>query len=336
MSYLVKTKSETLLFFYDEKCGICYRNELEDAVNQLTDEADGVMDVCAGNDDLHLVCQSKKGELLYFCYRAGQWHRTVLLNSKREEPSFFCVRLNVRQDELRIIYGLEHQGKNLIVFQLLEHPPVVLAETSEKTFLLREDSAGCLYLIYRFREETQMQCYRYGNWSRPESFGNIKVNDALFQHNQTGYLAFTEQETIFYAFVKAGKIEEKIQVAKAGKQPVLMEYQDAVWILYENRERIFYWKKGEKNPAAMITGVQPELFRIRTAEGREPMRLAYGSRYRNRVNLFLCSEIPRAKPISFSEQAMIELTKLKLRMDALEETVRKWKPVVSAEQKSEN
>ncbi len=323
MSYLVKTKSETLEFFYEKRRGICYRNELSDTVHLLTDEAEGEMDVCSG-EDLHLVCQSKKGELLYFCYRMGQWHRRVLLNSKREEPSFFHLRLWETKKELRLFYVLEHQGENLLVCQPLEGSPEPLAKISEKNFLLRRDSAGCLYLIYRQGEESFFQCYRYGNWTNPKSLGRVQVSDALFTQPQTAHLAIIEHGNLFYASLEEGEIKEKLPVTRGEFDPVLLYYENSLWMLYENRGRVFYWKKGEKSPVAMITGSSPELFHLRVAEGRELARRAYGCRRQNQINLFLCSKIPEeTQQKSVSDDCMIELTKLKLRLDSLEQTVRK-------------
>ncbi len=323
MTYLVKTMSETLEFFYDEKRGICYRNEYSDTVHLLTDEAEGEMDVCC-EENLHLVCQSKKGELLYFCYRMGQWHRRVLLNSKREEPCFFNLRLWGEKKGIRLFYGLEHQGENLLVCQPLDGTPQPLAKISEKRFLLRKDSAGCLYLIYRQGEESFFQCYRYGNWTNAKSLGRGRISDALFTRPQTAHLAITEHGNLFYASLVEGEIKEKIPVTRGEFEPVLLYYENSLWMLYENRGRVFYWKKGEKSPVAMITGSSPELFHLRVAEGRELARRAYGCRRQNQINLFLCSKIPEeTEQNSFSDDCIIELTKLKLRLDSLEDTVRK-------------
>ncbi|MBE7042535.1 MAG: hypothetical protein E7399_03460 [Ruminococcaceae bacterium] len=325
MSYLVKTKSETLEFFYEEKRGICYRNELEDTVHLLTEEATGEMDVCSG-ENLHLICQSKKGELLYFCYRMGQWHRRVLLNNKKEEPCLFHLRLWQDDKELRLFYILDHQGELLLVCQPLDKTPQPIAKISEKQFLLRKDRSGCMHLIYRQREESFLQTYRYGNWMNPKSLGNILVLDALFTQNQTAHLAIQEHGNLFYASLKEGEIKEKLPVTRGECLPVLLYYENSIWILYENRGRVFYWKKGEKSPVSMITGSKPELFHLRVCGGTELVRRAYGCRRQHQINLFLCSNIPEESQKSFSDDCMIELTKLKLRLDILEETVRnKWK-----------
>ncbi len=323
MSYLVKTKSETLEFFYEKRRGICYRNEFSDTVHLLTEEAEGEMDVYS-NEDLHLVCQSKTGELLYFCYRMGGWHRRVLLTSKKEEPCFSHLRLWETQKELRLFYVLEHEGEHLLVCQALDGTPEPLAKISEKKFLLRGDSAGCLYLIYRQGEETLFQTYRYGNWTNPKSLGKGRVSDALFTQPQTAHLAITDHGNLCYAALEEGEIKETIPVTRGEFAPVLLYHENNLWMLYENRGRVFYWKKGQKGPIAMITGSSPEVFHLRVSGGRELARRAYGCRRQNKINLFLCSRIPEeTQQKSFSDDCLIELTKLKLRLDSLEQTVKK-------------
>lgn len=326
MAYLVKTKSETLLFFYDEKRGLCYQSELDgDKMNVLTEEAQGEFDVYV-DEALHLVCQSKKGELLYFCYRMGQWHKRLILNSKKGEPAAHCLRLWGGEQEYRLFYVLEYGGEYLLICHPLDGGrPQPLAKIVRPSFLLRTDPAGCLYLIYEKEGEAVSQCYRYGNWSNPVSLGEFQVEDALYTQIQTAHLALTRGGSLFYASLEDGIVKETVPVTRSGQsKPVLLFYEDSLWILYEERGRIFYWKKGERAPVAMITGTQPDLYHLRFFGGseRETARRAYGCRVRGKVNLFIASKIPEAKQQSFSDDCRIQLTKLKLRMDSMEQTMR--------------
>ena len=326
MRCLVKTKSETLLFFYDEKRGLCYQSEMDgEKINILTEQAQGEFDVYA-DDALHLVCQSRQGELYYFCYRMGQWHRRLILNSKKGEPAARCLRLWGNEKEYKLFYVLEYGGDYLLICQPLESGrPQPLAKLDRPSFLLRTDPAGCLYLIYEREGEAASQCYRYGNWTPPVTIGEYQVEDALYTQTQTAHLAVSRGGSLFYLSFEDGEVKETIPITRSGQtRPVLLFYENSLWMLYEERGRIFYWKKGERVPVAMITGTQPELFHLRFYQGteRETARRAYGCRVRGKINLFIASKIPEAKQQSFPDDCRIQITKLKLRLDSLEQSVR--------------
>lgn len=326
MKCLVKTKSETLLFFYEEKRGLCYQSELDgDKIHLLTEDAQGEFDVYA-DDALHLVCQSKGGELFYFCYRMGQWHRRTLLNSKKGEPAVRCLRLWGREGDYRLFYVLEYGGEHLLICHPLEGGrPQPLAKLPRPSFLLRSDPAGCLYLIYEREGESISLCYRYGNWGSPVSLGEFRVEDAIYTQTQTAHLAASRGGSLFYLSFENGAVRETVPITRSGQnQPTLLFYEDSLWLLYEERGRIFYWKKGERAPVAMITGTQPELFHLRFLNGaeRETACRAYGCRVRGKVNLFIATKLPEGKRQSFSDDFRIQLTKLKLRIDSLEQTIR--------------
>lgn len=322
MTYLVKTKSETLLFFYDPKRGLCYQNESEDTVHLLTEEAEGTMDV-VWEEDLHVVCQSKKGELIDYCYRGGVWHRRVVLNSKYETPCVRHLRLWKQDRELWMFYSLDHKEETLLVCQPLSGTPQPLAKITHPEFFLRQDRGGCLHLFYRQGEQTLFQCYRYRHWSNPFVLGGGVVADVLLTKNSCGYLVLKEHGTLFYARFEEGELKEKVPIVRGDVTPCLLEYEKEIWMLYEERGRVFYWKKeGGKSPSAMITGSEPRLYFLRAREGEERVRRGYGCKRHHQVSLFLCSEMPLWDKNTLSDDCLIQMTKLKLRVDALEQRVR--------------
>ncbi len=321
MAYLVKTKSETLIFYYDKNRGICYRNEQEDTVHILTEESEGIMDVVA-TDEIHLVCQSKKGELLYFWYHIGQWYKRVILKSKHEVPSFHYLRLTQLNADVTLFYILEHQGQYLLVCHPLKGIPEPVTQVSGRRFLLRKDKYENLYLIYRKGEESFYQCYGNGKWSQAFLLGNVEVADGIFTEEHSAHLACFQKGNLFYFRLEHKKITEKYEVAKGEWTPALLFYENKIWVLYEERGRLFYWNKNGKNPVSLITGNQPRLFHIRVDGEREKIRLAYGCQRGTRISLFLCSSIPMKTDSERTKESAIELKKLKLRIEALEQEIR--------------
>lgn len=322
MSYLVKTKGEILVFYYDKSRGICYRNQQEDTIHILTEDTDGTMDVIV-TEEIHLICQSKKGELVYFCYHSGQWYQRVVLKSKQEIPSFHYLRLCEVNSRLTFFYILEHQGQSLLVCHPLKGTPTPVTRVSGRRFLLRRDTEGNLYLIYKRGEQSYCQCNSNGKWSEAYLLGRFDVADGIFTGRHSAHLACFQQGCLFYLYLEQQKIQEKREIVKGEWSPALLFFENKIWVLYEEKGRLFYWKKDGKSPVSLITGNLPQLFHIRADGEKEESRLAYGCFRGNQIFLFLCSVIPVKKDVGKKAESEIELTKLKLRIESLEQEVRR-------------
>lgn len=333
MKCLVKTEQERVLFFCEQGRGLCYRREEDAGVSVLCDRCQGEFDVLAG-EELQVACQDDAGNLYFYTQRSGQWRRRLVLSSKREEPAASCLRLWEGEESHFLFYLLESRGERLLICHPLEEGrPRALAKVEGANYLLRADPAGCLSLVYD-QGGAMLRRYRYGSWGEPVLLGDFHVEDALFERPDAAHFAVSRGGSLFYLWWQEGQVRERLPVTRSGQLcPVLLQYEESVFVLYEERGRVFYWKKGERAPAAVIAGGEPELFHLRFSHGGEAglARCAYGNRLRGRVNLFLVGRLPETKKPVFSDSGVIELTKLRLRLEALEQRMKRLESLEKAQ-----
>lgn len=168
--YIIKQSTGKVInIFHKENTGICMsvlgkKNMwlenmpvIKDALPNFalhTDEA----------DNIHILCQDRHGNILYWIYNNSTWNVTPILNSKNPSPYNKHLDIAYINKSMYFFYLLEYSGNRLLSFQTqkshenLSNPKVIdYVDTSKFPFKIAQDGNNIFYIFYCFVDEKYHQ-----------------------------------------------------------------------------------------------------------------------------------------------------------------------------------
>ncbi len=209
--YIVKESSgREWYFFFREKSGICYANLINKRLPSfdiLFSEGMGDFDVIVDiNDSLHLICQDKRGNIVYLVSRNDKWLKYVILESKSQNhyPKHFKILLV--NDSINLFYVIDHNEDKLFVHQILSssnQPPEVVGVISESAFpfYVTHDGDGDIYAYYmNTAAENRIGYCKY--LSSKKVWLEFSALEELAYSPQPPYVMFSSDNVIHAVYIK--------------------------------------------------------------------------------------------------------------------------------------
>ena len=306
MDVLFRGNGEQLWF--ENSRGLAF-SDIQGRKSMLSEDCVGDFDVVfCGN--LNVVYMSQAGELVRLERRGRGWSKTVILKSRSGEKAFFGIRMISSEGRLNLIYGLKHNGENMIVHQLFsENRPQVVQTAFGEKFFVRRDETGCIYMFCEAAEDVwHLSVCRGGVWSRPEEiFSGGRLLDVFC----TGYKTFCTVTEKQGALIFQND-SESFEVS--GENPSIVQLDSGFAVIAKDSGQIYYTDRGGQHK--IICSDYREFY-VRLPESGEFALCdrCRGSVVQGKPRLFL---IDNAKPAknTFGESARLELTKQIIALEA--------------------
>lgn len=175
--------TEGYYLFYSPKQGLCCQGvrenrlgEREVLIEHIRPDFDAVID---GMDNIHIVCQDQKKNILYFRYQREKWEKKVILQAKEGAEVYADqFRLFCKSGYLRMTYVMEHKGEKLLcAHELYEESsaPLVLdiLDRTYSGYAVTQNQASDTILCYYSKEKQALGTQTY-LWSQ-KKWGNFET-----------------------------------------------------------------------------------------------------------------------------------------------------------------
>ncbi len=160
-------------FFLKPLYGLCFQKKEQGRFSPfevLLPEACEDFCVLAEDDVIHLICQEESGNILYLSYDDGDWHKTILLESKSPSPYPKHFSLIPVGNFLNLFYILAYKERHMLIHQILtgeSRPPAVIDHIKNSTPPYLLTKTGTDIHIY-YESEAGISGHRTYRWSRKE------------------------------------------------------------------------------------------------------------------------------------------------------------------------
>ncbi len=333
-SILKLSNNNCWYFYYDSNNGICFsrlnaKGELQHS-GVLADESPDDFDViCDNNNCIHLCCQSKEGDILYFRYKNSEWEKTTLLTSKSNSTNKKHFHLFSINGWINILYILEYRGKHMLTHHIPERnngePEVV--DYIGNSYTATTDNSDNIYVYYDSEMNSAFGCKMY-KWSQKKwlefchkpNYDNCDTLLASFDlENKLSIIAEKSKEIHFITD------DGTDNIISTGERPVLLSINNTHIAQWLYRGRVYsaisvngaiFNKSGEYPINKRFT---PELYRISHSNKDLRCEYCYGYRSSDGIILFelndLCSgtnEQPEIPPKQITEKKINETSKPKV------------------------
>ena len=342
--YLVKRSYGFMWHFCHNSSGICFCSMTNSHITEyevLLPGGQSDFDVQIDDSDTaHLVCQDSGGNIIYIKNEDKVWKKFTLLKSKTASAypkNFKIIRVG---NWINIIYTVESGGKRLLSHHILENSDIPNAvDYAMGDFDCTRDEYGNIYILYTNSEGSAG--WRKFLWSRKEwsDFTAVSKNGRLskpyiFVDEKIHITASVEDNIIYIS-----ETEEKI-IAEGGTQPIIIKDEDCMYIMWKSLKDGKVWAcmssdKGRtfQKPAEFMAGrfVPAKLFALScTTFEKCASRHCYGYIKDNAISLYLLGDFlkisktpPRPEMPEVKKDADIELTKLKIQLQHISDSMSK-------------
>ncbi len=168
--------------------------------------------VLSAENELHLVCQDKTGNILYLLYQDGVWQKSVLLESKTgaSYPKHFS--LLTTSGYVNLFYVILYKEKYMLIHQVLNMPdktPAVIDRIvfGSPPYLVSKTVGTDLAIIYENEAGRFGSCtYR---WSKKEFSRHLPLYPEM-NPKIAGLLAEENGKIRYAAFISAGNFKNLV------------------------------------------------------------------------------------------------------------------------------
>ncbi len=202
--------------FYSPKQGLCCRAVKENVlgtrevlIEHIRPDFDAVIDA---ENNIHIVCQDRKKNILYFFYHGEKWEKRIILQAKEGTEAYAGqFRLFYRSGYLRMTYVMEHKGEKLLCAHELHTensvPQVLDVLDSERdgyavTLNQSSDTVLCYYSKERQALGTQTYLWsqkKWGTFERIEGKIAPPIDLQIYADPQdTLHLCYKSNGTLYY------------------------------------------------------------------------------------------------------------------------------------------
>lgn len=244
--------------FYSPKQGLCcqqvreHRLETKEIlIEHIRPDFDAVIDA---KDNIHIVCQDKKKNILYFFYHQEKWEKRIVLQAKEGAEVYAGqFRLFYRNGYLRMMYVMEHKGKKLLcsheLYEENTQPQVLDVLDDEYSFYtVTQNQAADTVLCYYSKEKQALGTQTY-LWSQ-KKWGGFEIIDERISppadlqiyadSRDTLHLCYKCKNFLYYRrrefrFEQSGWSEEKViarQQSNFPVHPAFFSINQRLWICW--------------------------------------------------------------------------------------------------------
>ena len=344
MNCFVKESYGALWHFYHNAHGICYCKMNDENIteyNVLLPEGQEDFDVLVDDSNcIHMVFQKNDGDILYANHFNGQWRKTTLLESKHKEYYPKKIALRRVNNWLNVLYCIEYNGRKMLTHQLVDtnlgSPEVI--DCIKDEFCCVQDSSGNIILLYYSEIHKSYGTKRYV-WSKKswEEFEKLKLSEDcknlfLFCDKDDNLHILYDKNFNVYEFYNGEEV-----LLGTGQKPIMFFYREntVMWEgVYDNK--VYVKKQSDNAPTVIMSGSfsKPVRFGLRftTYEDNLTADCCLGNIINGSVRLYGINNffvVSHTSPISINgakeddNLAYIEMQKLKIKIDRLNEMVEK-------------
>jgi len=341
----VKESYGALWHFYHNAHGICYCKMNDENIteyNVLLPEGQVDFDVLVDDSNcIHMVFQTKDGDMVYANHFNGQWRKTILLESKSKE--YYPKKIVVRRvnNWLNVLYCIEYSGRKMLTHQIVDSelgsPRVI--DCIKDEFFCVQDSMSNIILLY-YSEIHKSYGFKKYIWSKKEwdEFEKINLpkeakNLFLFCDKKDDLHILYERNFNIYRF-----FEGKEELLGTGQKPIMV-YQRENIVMWEgvSDNKVYVKREGDNAPMVIMSGSfsRPVRFGLKYTTYEEDFvadcclgNIVNGSVRMYGINNFFV--ISHTSPININATkeddnnlAYREMQKLKIKIDRLNEIVEK-------------
>ncbi len=306
MNCIVKlTNNDSWYFYHDESNGICFsrlnsHGELQESGILSGDSPDDFDVICDDKNNIHLCCQNKTGDIVYFRYKSNVWDRTVLLKSKSNTTNKKQFHMYSINGWINIMYILEYRGKNMLTHHIPERnngePEVV--DYIGRSYTSTVDKSGNIYVYYdseinsAFGYKTyQWSQKRWSEFTSTPNYDNCDTLLAMFDNDNSASVISERNKEIH--FIR----NNNDTIISTGEKPIMLSVNNsciAQWIYHGRLHSAISVNGGNFNKSGeypVNKRTIPELYRISYFNNEISAEYCYGYRSGDRIILFELNDL---------------------------------------------
>ena len=344
MNCFVKESYGALWHFYHNAHGICYCKMTDENITEysvLLSEGQEDFDVLVDDSNcVHMVFQTNGGDILYANHFNGQWRKTTLLESKNKEYYPKKIMLKRVNNWLNVLYCIEYNGRKMLTYQLVDtnlgNPEVI--DCIKDDFCCVQDSMGNIILLYYSEIHKSYGIKKY-IWSKKvwDEFEKIKLQEEcknlfLFCDKDDVLHILYDKNYNVYKFLQGEEI-----LLGTGQKPIMVFQRENI-VMWEgvSDNKVYVRREGDNAPTVIMSGSfsRPVRFGLRftTYEDDLVANCCLGNIINGSVRMYGINNffvVSHTSPISVNSVkednnlAYIEMQKLKIKIDRLNEMVEK-------------
>ena len=340
--HFVKLSHGAIYHFCRNNQGICFCVMTDERIREyeiLLQNGREDFDVLVDDSDtIHLVCQDDTGSIIRLKKEGEVWEKYTVLQTRT--PTSYAKNFNLQRvgSWLNILYTVEHKGHKMLSHQIIgqsENPDAV--DYIKGNFSVAQDDTGDIYALYT--NISGVLGWRKFLWSKKEwtEFNAVSTRGELTSAHifvdETVHITGITDNSILYI----GNGCEQV-IGTSGTTPIFMKVRGALYIVWENRRDGRVWASLSNDggltfqlPTEFITGrfAPVKCYHV-AATSAEKIKtdFCYGYIRDNAVILYLLNGFfnvtkfpPRPTVTAERKDPSVEVTKLKIQLDKLSETV---------------
>lgn len=270
------------------------------------------------NQTIHLICQDKNGNVMYFIYTNSVWQKKCLLVSKNATPYTKSFKLIKVKNLLFTLYTIVKDSRSMLVCQHLnsENTPIVCdyitnAPRSFFTYLHTNSDIDIFY-----QNSSGVLGYKKYIWSKKDFGAFCELCDggiSPFAVSESEFAALCGNKIIFFD----GNTQYEIYNSFGNELSSIVCYKtnSELFIMWQQGHLTFYSKRlanGFSPPSRFLVPFgAASLFEIKTAS-ENPIYL-YASVQQNKINLLSPSSVINLEDFfSFSKTDKLDIIMQKL------------------------